>query len=198
MVAKSVVTEGQQIRLATELINLGARLQVLEAETTLSRERLIKLYKELKGVSPPKGMLPFSTDWFVTWQPNIHASLFIDIHQYLTTNTTVRGIEALIKAFRLYLEHVESQGHEPVLSLTRTWMLLRYFDSKLLQTAPCTRCKGRFVVHAFELYDNYVCGLCNPPSRAGRSRSLELAESLRAAASSAIEDDALKVSSITS
>ena len=193
MVAKSVVTEGQQIRLATELINLGARLQVLEAETTLSRERLIKLYKELKGVSPPKGMLPFSTDWFVTWQPNIHASLFIDIHQYLTTNTTVRGIEALIKAFRLYLEHVESQGHEPVLSLTRTWMLLRYFDSKLLQTAPCTRCTGRFVVHAFELSDNYVCGLCNPPSRAGRSRSLELAESLRAAASSAIEDDALKV-----
>ena len=198
MVAKSVVTEGQQIRLATELINLGARLQVLEAETTLSRERLIKLYKELKGVSPPKGMLPFSTDWFVTWQPNIHASLFIDIHQYLTTNTAVRGIEALIKAFRLYLEHVESQGHEPVLSLTRTWMLLRYFDSKLLQTAPCTRCKGHFVVHAFELYDNYVCGLCNPPSRAGRSRSLELAESLRVAASSAIEDDALKVSSITS
>ena len=51
MVTKSVVSEGQQITLATDLINLGARLQVLEAETTLSRERLIKLYKELKGVS---------------------------------------------------------------------------------------------------------------------------------------------------
>ncbi|CAG4882155.1 DNA-binding transcriptional dual regulator with FlhD [Georgfuchsia toluolica] len=196
MVAKSVVTEGRQIRLATELIGLGARLQVLEAETTLSRERLIKLYKELKGVSPPKGMLPFSTDWFVTWQPNIHASLFIDIYQYLIINTGVRGIEALIKAFRLYLEHVESQGHEPMLSLTRTWMLLRYFESKLLQTTPCTRCKGNFVVHALELYDHYVCGLCNPPSRAGRSRSLELAEHARTAVDSAIGDNALKVSSI--
>lgn len=196
MVTKSVVSEGRQIQLATELINLGARLQVLEAETTLSRERLIKLYKELKGVSPPKGMLPFSTDWFVTWQPNIHASLFIDIYQYLITNTGVRGVEALIKAFRLYLEHVESQGHEPMLSLTRTWMLLRYFESKLLQTAPCTRCKGHFVVHALELYNHYTCGLCNPPSRAGRSRSLELAESIRTAAGSVIDNDALKLSSI--
>jgi flagellar transcriptional activator FlhC len=196
MVTKSVVSEGQQITLATELIHLGARLQVLEAETTLSRERLIKLYKELKGVSPPKGMLPFSTDWFVTWQPNIHASLFIDIHRYLTTNTSVRGIDALIKAFRLYLEHVESQGHEPMLSLTRTWMLLRYFDSKLLQTAPCTRCKGQFVTHTLELYDHYVCGLCNPPSRAGRSRALELAESLRTAASNVIDNQSLNLSSI--
>lgn len=44
----------------------GARLQMLESETQLSRGRLIKLYKELRGSPPPKGMLPFSTDWFMT------------------------------------------------------------------------------------------------------------------------------------
>lgn len=49
-----------------ELITLGARLQMLESETQLSRGRLIKLYKELRGSPPPKGMLPFSTDWFMT------------------------------------------------------------------------------------------------------------------------------------
>ena len=173
MVAKSVVNESRQIALATELIELGARLQVLEGETTLSRERLIKLYKELKGVSPPKGMLPFSTDWFVTWLPNIHATLFIDIHNYLTRHAGVEGVDALIKSYRLYLEHVDSQGQEPVLSMTRAWTLLRYFESKLLQTAPCTRCQGHFVVHSHELYDKFVCGLCNPPSRAGRGRGLE-------------------------
>jgi len=67
MASKSVVIEVKEITLAIELIELGARLQLLEAETSLSRDRLIKLYKELKGVSPPKGMLPFSTDWFMTW-----------------------------------------------------------------------------------------------------------------------------------
>ncbi len=59
---KSVMGEAREIQLAMELIGLGARLQFLEAETQLSRDRLIKLYKEIKGVSPPKGLLPFPTD----------------------------------------------------------------------------------------------------------------------------------------
>ena len=61
MAIKSVVTEAKQIHLAVELIKLGARLQVLEAETTMSRERLLKLYKEVNGYSPPKGMLPYGS-----------------------------------------------------------------------------------------------------------------------------------------
>ena len=75
---KSVLSEARQIDLAANLIRLGARLAVLEAETDLSRERLIKLYKEIAGKSPSKGMLPYSTDWFMSWRPNIHSSLFID------------------------------------------------------------------------------------------------------------------------
>ena len=62
----SVVDDAAEVRRASSLIELGARLQVLESETRLSRERLLKLYKEIQGKSPPKGMLPFSTDWFVT------------------------------------------------------------------------------------------------------------------------------------
>lgn len=170
MAGKSVLTEARQIRLAVELVDLGARLQVLEAETTLSRERLLRLYKEVKGVSPPKGMLPFSTDWFVTWQPNIHASLFMEIHRFLVEHTGVRGIEVAIKAYRLYLEHLAIHEMDVVLTFTRAWTLLRYIESKMLRTAPCTHCGGYFVVHALDLYDDYVCGLCAPPSRAGKTR----------------------------
>ena len=47
MATKSVVLEVREITLAIELIELGARLQLLEAETSLSRDRLIRLYKEL-------------------------------------------------------------------------------------------------------------------------------------------------------
>jgi hypothetical protein len=60
MAYKSVVAEAQQVHIAVELIELGARLQLIQAETTLSRERLLKLYKEIKGESPSKGMLPYS------------------------------------------------------------------------------------------------------------------------------------------
>jgi flagellar transcriptional activator FlhC len=171
MSKKSVVTEVQEIQLAIELINLGARLQLLESETSLSRERLLKLYKELKGVSPPKGMLPFSTDWFITWQPNIHSSLFIGIHRYLVEHAHVSGIQAVIKAYRLYLEQVEcGPNEEPVLSLTRAWTLVRFFESKMLMTTQCVECSGQFVVHRLDLHDRYTCGLCHMPSRAGKTK----------------------------
>lgn len=169
---KSVLSEAKQIALATELITLGARLQLLEAETDLSRERLVKLYKEIKGVSPPKGMLPFSSDWFISWQPNIHSSLFIDIYRYLLAHADVRGIKALVKSYWLYLEHVEANRLERVLSLTRAWTLVRFIDGRLLQTAACTLCGGHFVVHTHGLYSDYACGLCKIPSRAGKSRKL--------------------------
>lgn len=171
MAKKSVVTEVHEIQLAIELIKLGARLQLLESETSLSRERLLKLYKELKGVSPPKGMLPFSTDWFITWQPNIHSSLFINIYNYLVEHARISGIEAVMKAYKLYLEQVEiTPGEEPVLSLTRAWTLVRFFESKMLSTAPCSKCSGEFVVHKLDLNDHYTCGLCHMPSRAGKTK----------------------------
>ena len=179
MAGKSLVSEARQTQLAIDLIQHGARLQLLEAETTLSRERLLKLYKEVRGVSPPKGMLPFSTDWFISWQPNIHASLFIDIHRYLVTYAQIGGIEATLKAFKLYLEHCQAHQTEPALSLTRAWSLVRFVDAKLLQTTPCTRCGGHFIVHSLELYNNFVCGLCRVPSRAGKTK--KAAEQARAA-----------------
>lgn len=169
---KSVITESQEIQLAIELIRLGARLQLLESETSLSRERLLKLYKELKGMSPPKGMLPFSTDWFITWQPNIHSSLFINIHKYLLAHASISGIEAVMKAYKLYLEQLGhgEDGDEPVLSLTRAWTLVRFFESKMLTVKPCRSCCGHFVVHRLDLHQDYVCGLCHMPSRAGKTK----------------------------
>ncbi len=175
---KSVVAECRQIHLAIELIQLGARLQLLETETTLSRERLLKLYKELRGVSPPKGMLPFSTDWFVTWLPNIHASLFMNIHRFLLRHAQVAGIEAIIKAYQLYLEEIPPEpGGEPLLSLTRAWTLIRFFDSKMMTMVRCSECQGHFVSHAFEMRARYRCGLCHPPSRAGKKKKIEVAGS---------------------
>jgi flagellar transcriptional activator FlhC len=170
MSKKSLLTEMRDTQLAIELIEAGARPQVLEAETTLSRERLLKLYKEVKGVSPPKGMLPFSTDWFLTWLPNVHSSLFVNIHRYITKNSECRGIEAVLKSYRLYQEYLHTNQIEEVLSFTRAWTLNRFFESRMLATATCSECGGHFVVHPDDLHDHYVCGLCNMPARAGKTR----------------------------
>lgn len=168
--AKSVIAEARDIKLATELIELGARLQVLESETKLSREKLLRLYKEVQGKSPPKGMLPFSTDWFMTWQPNIHSSLFMSIYSYIDKSVELEQIEVVVKAYRLYREHAVAHDMEEVLSITRAWRLVKFFDAGMLTTTACSCCNGQFVVHTYELTDTYVCGLCNVPSRAGKTK----------------------------
>ena len=177
---KSVVTEAREIQIAIDLINLGARLQVLQEETKVSRERLLKLYKEVKGESPAKGTLPYSTDWFMSWLPNIHSSLFMDIYQYLTSNTSISGVDALIKSYRLYIEQTEISQGEPALSITRAWFLIRFFEAKMLQLTECKECGGQFVVHTNELCDDYSCGICRPPSRAGKTKKAALANAATA------------------
>lgn len=171
MTRKSLLNDAKEVQLAIDLIRSGARLQLLEQETSLSRERLIRLYKEIKGMSPPKGMLPFSTDWFVTWQPNIHSSLFINIYNYLCENAKMSGISAVLKAYRLYQEQMPvKRGEEPVLSLTRAWRLIRFVENNMLQTVACTKCGGKFISHTYDLHNKFVCGLCNLPSRAGKTK----------------------------
>ena len=165
---KSILGESRQIERAVSLIQMGARLQVLESETALSYERLLRLYKEVAGKSPSKGQLPFSTDWFLTWQPNIHASLFQNIYTYLNKTSDIDGIDALIKAYQLYTEQTEACGLEQQLSITRAWRLVRFMENEMLAMTKCSKCGGHFVTEPYENARNYVCGLCVPPARAGK------------------------------
>ncbi len=170
MTQKSVLQEAREVQLAVTLIELGARLQFIEAEVNLSRERLLRLYKEIRGTSPPKGLLPFSVDWYMTWLANIHASMFYNIYLHMLAHADGNKLDALIKAFRMYQEQMQAQQDTPVLDFTRAHTLVRYFDSDMLQLTACTRCTGQFVAHAYDNQTDYVCVLCRPPSRAGKKK----------------------------
>lgn len=173
MPTKSLLDENLDLTRAVQLIRLGARMAVLESETRLSRERLVRLYREVTGQSPSKGQLPYSTDWFTAWQPNIHASLFMNIHESLNKACALDPIDLLIKGWQLYVEEARTMGAEPILTVTRAWRLVKFVESSMLALTPCTRCEGKFVTHAYEYgpgFKPFVCGLCAPPARAGKSR----------------------------
>ena len=164
---------------------------MLQSETDLPYERLLKLYKEVAGKSPSKGQLPFSTDWFMTWQPNIHASLFYNIHTYLMKSAPIDDSDAIIKAYELYTAEVKSYGVEPMLSLTRAWRLVRFIDTGLVTAMQCRRCKGQFINHPYERKTASYADCANHrPVRARharRARSTERKERLTPPASHAYE-----------
>ena len=172
MSEKSIVQEARDIQLAMELISLGARLQMLESETQLSRGRLIKLYKELRGSPQPQGLLPFSPAWFMTWEQNIHASMFCNAWQFMLKTGMATGVDAVIKAYRLYLEQCPQSDEGPLLALTRAWTLVRFVESGMLELDDCKSCKGSFINHAHQPVGSFVCSLCQPPSRAVKRRKL--------------------------
>lgn len=166
MAEKSIIQEYQDIQLAMKLISLGARIQMLESETNLSRGKLLRLYKEIQGVPPPKGLLPFSTTWFMTWEPNIHSSVFYNAYRFLVKNRVNQGVQAIIKAYELYLEQCPpALDKEPILGLTRAWILVKFVESKVMQQSCCKECLGVFITHAYQPQSTFTCSLCQPPSR---------------------------------
>jgi hypothetical protein len=60
-------------------------------------------------------MLPFSTDWFMSWQPNIHSSLFMALYRFVQAHAGQQGLDAIVQAYRLYNDHIESFEMEQVL-----------------------------------------------------------------------------------
>src|SRR3546814_10087476 len=92
-------------------------------------------------------MLPFSVDWFMTGLPNIHSSVFYSVYKYMDTYTPAKKARALVEGYKLYLEQSSTgrpadSKEEPVLSFTRAWMLVRFFDSNMVQLSHCTRCRS--------------------------------------------------------
>jgi flagellar transcriptional activator FlhC len=56
---------------------------------------------------------------------------------------------------------------EPILSVTRAWRLVKFVDNGMLTLTKCTCCGGNFVTEPYE-NRHFVCGLCQPPARAGK------------------------------
>lgn len=184
--AKSVKSELQDLAMAYEMIRLGSRLQPIKEVTNLSYDRISNLYNEVIGKSPPKGMLPYSLDWYMTWKPNIHSSLFYWIYQSVKLNAIeIHGEPldsnqlawVLLDAYALYLANVAAvadhgadgqSGEEPDFNFTRAWTLLRFVESGQVKTTECQTCHGHFLIRADDHGKDYTCGVCRPPPRAGR------------------------------
>lgn len=164
MSSPPLLTQAALVHAAEELIQLGARMQVLEDLTPMPREKLLRLYKEVKGEAPPRGMLPFSTEWFMEWQPSIHSALYLAQRNQVKKLTRIDARQALAVSYRRYLAAIEACGLKPVLSLTRAWSLERFVNAKMLVEKKCCKCSGVFL-SATPTDRSFTCGLCRSPVR---------------------------------
>jgi flagellar transcriptional activator FlhC len=48
---------------------------------------------------------------------------------------------------------------------------VKFVDAHMLTMTTCSKCGGRYVTEPYENARHYVCGLCNPPARAGKGKA---------------------------
>ena len=48
---------------------------------------------------------------------------------------------------------------------------MKFIDNGMLTMTKCSKCGGHFVTHPHEIAKHFVCGLCNPPARAGKGKA---------------------------
>ncbi|MBB4865406.1 flagellar transcriptional activator FlhC [Pseudomonas nitritireducens] len=167
---KSLLEQHAQVTRAINLLGAGARIQVVLQETEVSKHKLLKLYREISGVSPPKGQIPYSKHWFLKWNQNIHASLFYNYYLAISAqNREMDKMDVFMSAIRLYHSQVGFEDGDVPLVVTRAWMLLKFMETDQLRMTRCTSCSGWFVTD-FVQHSNYACVICQPPARVGRSQ----------------------------
>lgn len=98
--------------------------------------------------------------------------MFCNAWQFLLKTGLCSGVDAVIKAYRLYLEQCPQPPEGPLLALTRAWTLVRFVESGLLELSSCNCCGGNFITHAHQPVGSFACSLCQPPSRAVKRRKL--------------------------
>ncbi|KML53716.1 hypothetical protein VL15_24460 [Burkholderia cepacia] len=163
-----LASDAMMLMEAVALIRLGARLQILESELSLPHERLVRLYHEVRGASPPKGMLPFSADWYMSWKANLHASLFYGIFRFLRNEADCGRLEALVKGFEQYSACCDEVNSPSELDLKRAWTLVRFVEGEILGTAVCVECGAQFITYRHDVRRRSQCIACHLPVRAGK------------------------------
>lgn len=172
MLAKeNLVDQTNRTLQAIELIKLGAKPQFVSVETGININRTHKLFRDVNGYPPRKGQSPYSANQFVDfWRLNIDASLFINIHRSITSKSQIAPVDALVKSYKLYLEHVYLRDTPRELSFTRAWTLLRLIDAGMLCIKQCSKCGGKFVTLPTVRKVIFQCVFCRP--EVGRRRAL--------------------------
>ena len=166
----SVAAEAQAVSQAVTLMQLGARRSVIEAETGLSGDRLTRLFREVTGQAPSRGQLPHSPEWFLGRRVAMQVALFDAWHRRLTVQCGATGLQALVRAYRFYLEELQRLGQAPQLDFTRAWSLQRFVTTGLLVHQRCVHCGLLHLALPNSPVQPLMCPACQGSSSHGAGR----------------------------
>ena len=110
----------RKLDLAKGLIEKGGRPSIVRAVCQISKASALQLHKEIHGHGPNAGLLPYDPDWIAKSPGNcLHASIYFNIFQKLSNNTSACKGEIYLAAYTLYEQTLMDKPK--ILNINRAW-----------------------------------------------------------------------------
>lgn len=150
----------RKLDLAKGLIEKGARPSIVRAVCQISKASALQLHKEIHGQGPNAGLLPYDQDWIIKSPGNcLHASIYFNIYQKLSKNTSSTKGELYLAAYLLYEQTLLDQPI--ILNINRAWHINQELSRAYICGVSCSRCHSTYV-SIREFPDSYkFCPLCD-------------------------------------
>jgi len=135
--------EGEVLRVARALVELGAHTRLVRALTGLSARKTRALYASVEGRAPARGNRTKPARWFVaTPERRLEASRFRALHEFVRAFGGQSAAETLIQSFLLYRKLGRRRGPPvPTLDIEAAHALLGLIDRGAIESRRCPRCR---------------------------------------------------------
>lgn len=153
--------------LAKTLIEKGARPSVVRAVCQLPKLVAVQLYKEINGVQPSAGLLPYDPEWVMKKPENcIDASVYYNIYTSLLKKTKSDSTrrpkggsrtdleaeeagEILLRKGEIYLNaytiYEQTVVDSKFMNINRAWHVTQQISMNSIASIPCPICKSMHV-----------------------------------------------------
>jgi len=164
----------KKLALAQGIIEKGGRTSIVRAVCQISKVSALQLHKEIFGCGPSAGLLPYDPDWITKSPENcLHASIYYNIFQKLSVNTTACKGEIFLSSYTLYEQTL--MNLPATLNINRAWNIGQQISMAYIDGMTCSRCHSVYVAIK-EFPEPYkFCPLCDSiTDTSGRKRWRQL------------------------
>jgi len=150
----------RKLDMAKGIIEKGGRPSIVRAVCQISKASALQFHKEIHGHGPNAGLLPYDPDWITKSPENcLHASIYFNIFQKISRNTTACKGEIYLAAYTLYEQTLMDKPK--ILNINRAWHIGQQINMSYLCGMTCNRCHSTYVAIG-EFPDPYkFCPLCD-------------------------------------
>ena len=157
--------QAEKVIEAARLIELGARAGLVQQLTGLEKAKVNRFYYQIMGRPSPSGQTPFSDAWYLKDRRRLlDVSVVWGLYQQLAQESQDTA-RVLIDVYEGYLAIV----NEPLLNLTRTFLVPQLVRMGIWQERHCRHCQAPYLTPVesldstcpgCELYYRYRCHQC--------------------------------------